>query len=75
VSHLRSALPASSDEMMKMLVTMPQFGLTSKDASTLLVLDDGERLEYYLDVVHHLQSMLSNSPDSLIRIGRIAGNW
>ena len=65
----------SSDDCVNMLVDGEDYGLTSKDASTLLLLDDGERLDYYLDVVESLKSTYSGNAEVLARVGRVAGNW
>ncbi|KAF2012178.1 hypothetical protein BU24DRAFT_465742 [Aaosphaeria arxii CBS 175.79] len=75
VDHLRSTLPMLSDEAMQVLVDVDQYGLTPKDASTLLALDDGNRLEYYHDLVLDLQGMLSEEEAKAARIGKVAGNW
>jgi aspartyl-tRNA(Asn)/glutamyl-tRNA(Gln) amidotransferase subunit B len=65
----------SSDDCVNMLVDGEDYGLTSKDASTLLLLDDGERLDYYLDVVENLKSTYSGNAEVLARVGKVAGNW
>jgi aspartyl-tRNA(Asn)/glutamyl-tRNA(Gln) amidotransferase subunit B len=56
-------------------VNDPNYSLTSKDASTLLSLDDGERLDYYYDVVEHLRTAFQDQADMLQRVGKAAGNW
>jgi aspartyl-tRNA(Asn)/glutamyl-tRNA(Gln) amidotransferase subunit B len=75
VEHLRKTLPLLSDEFMTVLTDTREFGLTAKDASTLLVLDDGDRLDYYIDVVQMLRSTLVDEPATHARIGKVAGNW
>ncbi|KAF1963332.1 hypothetical protein CC80DRAFT_397320 [Byssothecium circinans] len=75
VQHLKSTLPQLSDESVNTLVAQGGYGLTSKDASTLLLLDEGQRLDYYYDVVEHLRPIFSNQPDILGRVGKVAGNW
>jgi aspartyl-tRNA(Asn)/glutamyl-tRNA(Gln) amidotransferase subunit B len=65
----------SSDDCVNMLIDGEDYGLTSKDASTLLLLDDGERLDYYLDVVENLKSTYSGNAEVLARVGKVAGNW
>ncbi|KAF2268424.1 hypothetical protein CC78DRAFT_551294 [Lojkania enalia] len=75
VAHLRNTLPMLSDDAITMLVDVQIYGLTPKDASTLLLLDDGDRLDYYLDVVQYLRSALSDYPETLARVGKTAGNW
>ena len=64
-----------SDECVSTLVDNEYYGLTSKDASTLLLLDDGDRLDYYFDVVEHLRKTFGDNPDLLARTGKAAGNW
>jgi aspartyl-tRNA(Asn)/glutamyl-tRNA(Gln) amidotransferase subunit B len=73
VDHLRSTLPALPDEILTTLTT--QYGLTMKDAKTLLSSDDGDRLEYYFDVVARLKVDLDLDLDQRAGIGRIVGNW
>ena len=53
------------------------YGLTTKDAITLLSFDDGERLEYYLDVVAELARQANERQDdsALQALGKMAGNW
>jgi aspartyl-tRNA(Asn)/glutamyl-tRNA(Gln) amidotransferase subunit B len=64
-----------SDDCVTQLVDDKTFGLTSKDASTLLALDDGERLDYYYDVVEQLKTSFADQIDVLGRVGKVAGNW
>ncbi|KAF2640259.1 hypothetical protein P280DRAFT_428162 [Massarina eburnea CBS 473.64] len=76
IQHLRTTLPQLSDETVNMLVdNKNDYSLTSKDASTLLLLDGGERLDYYYDVVEHLRATFSNDTDTQARLGKVAGNW
>ena len=63
----------SSDDSLNVLVE--EYGLTSKDASTLLVLDDGDRLDYYFSVVESLKIIFAENVEVLARIGKVAGNW
>jgi aspartyl-tRNA(Asn)/glutamyl-tRNA(Gln) amidotransferase subunit B len=65
----------SSDDCVNMLVNGEDYGLTIKDASTILLLDDGERLDYYFDVVESLKSTYSGNAEVLARVGKVAGNW
>lgn len=64
-----------SDEAMDTLTDPSRYGLTPKDASTLLVLDDGGRLDYYFDVVRSLQAIFKSEPQYLSRVGKVSGNW
>jgi aspartyl-tRNA(Asn)/glutamyl-tRNA(Gln) amidotransferase subunit B len=74
VENLKTSLPLLPDGIMDRLTDVRQYGLTIKDAKTLLAFDDAERLEYYFGVVHQLRSL---QPDVQIPadIGRITGNW
>jgi aspartyl-tRNA(Asn)/glutamyl-tRNA(Gln) amidotransferase subunit B len=64
-----------SDDMIAMLVNPKQYGLTAKDAGTLLILDDGDRLDYYLDVFQILRNIFADDAANLARVGKAAGNW
>lgn len=48
IYHIENTIPDLPDNILKDLTTYS--GLTSKDAKTLMVLDDGERLDYFDDV-------------------------
>lgn len=54
-----------------------RYGLTTKDAITLLSFDDGERLEYYMDVLNDLTWQCEEQQEdiSLPALGKITGNW
>jgi aspartyl-tRNA(Asn)/glutamyl-tRNA(Gln) amidotransferase subunit B len=75
VDYLRSSLPHLPDHNVETLVA--NFGLTYKDALTLLSFDNGDRYDYYLDVMQSLQrekpQSVPDSPDN--DFGRLAGNW
>lgn len=73
INHLRSTLPALPDSILTTLTTDPTHGLTMKDAKTLLSSDDGDRLEYYFDVLARLQA--KEKVDQPKYLGRVVGNW
>lgn len=54
-----------------------KYGLTTKDAITLLSFDDGERLDYYMDVVSDVVRQCEEQQEnvSLPSLGKITGNW
>ena len=54
-----------------------QFGLTAKDAITLLSLDDGERLDYWHEAVVILIKKAKKFDPDLPHevIGKMTGNW
>lgn len=58
------------DETTTLLTTDPRFNLTTKDAKTLATLDDGDRLDYYFDVVEYLQAQSQDTSS-----GKIVSNW
>ena len=75
IQHLRESLPMLPDDIANMLVQSSEYGLTIKDAKTLVALDDGDRLEYYLDVVEILGKEFSENSQSLEKVGKITNNW
>lgn len=72
ISHLSVSLPKLPDTMIESLTE--QDGLSTKDASTLLSLDDGDRLDYFYDVVSGLRTT-DLSQENQAHLGRVAGNW
>ncbi|KAF1941754.1 hypothetical protein EJ02DRAFT_403895 [Clathrospora elynae] len=75
IEHLKRTLPKLPDVNVDSLVQT--YGLTTKDAITLLSLDDGSRLDYYLETVNILLSQTKGQESDvpLETIGKIAGNW
>lgn len=62
-----------------MLVETPNYGVSLKDAKTLVDLDDGDRLDYYLEVVDLVQQSVKEHGESSVaepaKIGRMVANW
>ena len=56
---------------------MDKYGLTTKDALTLMTLDNGDRLDYFMGVVQLLKSELVHKEKdiSTSTVGKLAGNW
>ncbi|KAI9885908.1 MAG: hypothetical protein M1823_002281 [Watsoniomyces obsoletus] len=78
IDHITSTLPILPDEQMRLLTAPDDYNLTKKDARTLLVLDDGERLEYYQEVRRKVQDQLDKLPSNAVssaKVGRTVGNW
>ncbi|KAK4690486.1 hypothetical protein P7C71_g6316, partial [Lecanoromycetidae sp. Uapishka_2] len=75
-SHIRNSLPVMPDELVAGLLAD---GLTMKDAKTLISLDNGERLDYFNDVVVDWTSRQQASARSLQKssqsIEKIVANW
>jgi aspartyl-tRNA(Asn)/glutamyl-tRNA(Gln) amidotransferase subunit B len=72
INHLRASMPELPDTMVAMLTA--EYGLSTKDAGTLLSLDDGHRLDYFFDVMARLQEFELGETDQA-HLGRITGNW
>ncbi|KAL1634815.1 hypothetical protein SLS58_010558 [Diplodia intermedia] len=75
VRHLRETLPALPDETVDMLMVDPRYGLSMKDAKTLVGLDTGDRLDYYFDVVEKLNRQTTAEEQASLKLGKAAGNW
>ncbi|KAF1834821.1 hypothetical protein BDW02DRAFT_318937 [Decorospora gaudefroyi] len=75
VKHLRDTLPKLPDVHIDTLVQT--YGLTAKDAITLISLDDGARLEYYLATLHALKRDATQNEEEvpLNVLGKITSNW
>lgn len=71
VSHLSENLGMLPDAEVDELVN--KYGLKTKDALALMQLDDGHRLEYFYNVVQHLQVRLGDPCDA--KCTALAGNW
>ncbi|KAL2210925.1 Glutamyl-tRNA amidotransferase subunit B, mitochondrial [Sarocladium strictum] len=77
VEHLRSGLAVLPDTEMDSLIS--RHGLTAKDASSLLNLDNGARVQYFYKVVDHLKELIASSGNQskadLDRCSELAANW
>ncbi|KFH48195.1 Glutamyl-tRNA(Gln) amidotransferase subunit B-like protein [Hapsidospora chrysogenum ATCC 11550] len=78
VDHLRQTLAASPDTELDRLIT--HFGLTAKDAMSLINLENGARVQYFYKVLAHFERMIEEAvaddamPDVKSYAGLI-GNW
>ncbi|KAH6668133.1 Glutamyl-tRNA amidotransferase subunit B, mitochondrial [Plectosphaerella plurivora] len=77
VDHLRSSIAFLPDEELSELVS--DYGLTAKDAASLLALDNGARIEYFYNVVSSLGLRLraedaAHRP-SIREYAPLAANW
>jgi aspartyl-tRNA(Asn)/glutamyl-tRNA(Gln) amidotransferase subunit B len=54
-----------------------RYGLSTKDAGTLLSFDNGDRLEYYFEVTNQLARARGVKPSAaeFPIIGKAVGNW
>lgn len=78
VDHLRQTLAVLPDTELDHLIT--QFGLTPKDAVSLINLDNGARVQYFYRVLASLETMVEENiaggdmPDVITYAG-LVGNW
>jgi aspartyl-tRNA(Asn)/glutamyl-tRNA(Gln) amidotransferase subunit B len=58
-------------------VLVGRYGLSTKDAGTLLSFDNGDRLEYYFEVTNQLARARGVKPSNAAFsiIGKTVGNW
>jgi aspartyl-tRNA(Asn)/glutamyl-tRNA(Gln) amidotransferase subunit B len=76
VLELKSKMPVLPETWVDVLVQDPKYGLSIEDAKPLIELDDGARLEYYLDAVDALASLQRDVPEeSKSTAGKAVGNW
>ncbi|KAH7354560.1 GatB/GatE catalytic domain-containing protein [Pyrenochaeta sp. MPI-SDFR-AT-0127] len=75
IRYLRETLPLRPDANVDMLVH--KYGLTTKDALTLLSFDDGDRLDYFIQVMKCLMHERKTREDHMLTatLGKIAGDW
>ena len=52
-----------------------KYGLSMKDARTLVSLDAGNRLDYFYTVVSQLVNEDESNSEEQAEIGRVVGNW
>jgi len=71
IHHLAKTLGVSPDEELNSLVKF--YGLTMKDAISLVSLNNGGRVEYFRDVVDSLMALKPD--DEVKRVGKLASNW
>lgn len=75
INHLKTTMGTNPDAELISLTT--EYGLTMKDALSLVALNDGGRAEYFYRVVDSLAALHPDdaASESPKRWGRMAGNW
>ena len=73
IEHIATSIPSLPDEQVRDLVD--QFGLSVKDAKTLVTLDGGERMDYLFDVISFLRRGSYAPWTRDLQLGRTAANW
>ncbi|KAI0996327.1 Glutamyl-tRNA(Gln) amidotransferase subunit B [Podosphaera aphanis] len=71
ISHLKGTLGILPDDEINLLVE--RYGLTIKDALTLVSVDNGERAELFYKLTDLVQAQLTDY--SMQKIGKLCGNW
>ncbi|KLJ09133.1 glutamyl-tRNA(Gln) amidotransferase subunit B, mitochondrial [Blastomyces silverae] len=74
ICDLQMNMPLLPDALLQMLVRNPKYRLSTADAKTLIELDDGQRLEYYQDVVDILIGLQADLSTDFSG-GKVVGNW
>jgi aspartyl-tRNA(Asn)/glutamyl-tRNA(Gln) amidotransferase subunit B len=69
IQNLEKTMPWLPDHILRLLTA--EFGLTEKDARTLMSFDDGDRVEYFFEVVNQV----SKADEDKARVGKLVGNW
>jgi aspartyl-tRNA(Asn)/glutamyl-tRNA(Gln) amidotransferase subunit B len=72
VEHLRSTLPELPDATVARI--QQTYGLSAKDAKTIVSQDDGDRLEYMEETISLLSQKLATN-NSALQLGKTVGNW
>ncbi|KAI9829574.1 MAG: hypothetical protein M1819_006079 [Sarea resinae] len=70
--YMKDSLPEMPDQIIRELVGD---GLTIKDAKTLATLDDGDRTDYYRDVIEKVEEVFHVESEKPKHIRKRAGNW
>jgi aspartyl-tRNA(Asn)/glutamyl-tRNA(Gln) amidotransferase subunit B len=82
VNYIRRMLPILPDRLLLHLTDPTTYGLSKTDAQIFLSIDNGERLEYYQDVVESVMtlqksdSLKPKSPnESSPKMSQVTSNW
>ncbi|KAK4545108.1 hypothetical protein LTR36_003659 [Oleoguttula mirabilis] len=73
VDHLRVTMPELPDETVDRVER--QYGVTLKDAKTMVDLDDGDRLEFLEETVELVLRRSGDQATDQLRVGKLVGNW
>ncbi|KAI1067267.1 hypothetical protein LB506_004198 [Fusarium annulatum] len=78
IDHLRQSLAVTPDSELDTLIA--RFGLTAKDALSLINLENGSRVQYYYKVLHSIQDKLSEDfsqaeMPEFKSYSALVGNW
>jgi aspartyl-tRNA(Asn)/glutamyl-tRNA(Gln) amidotransferase subunit B len=82
VDHLKDTLPTLPDRILQELTDAESYGLPKTDAKIFLSLDNGERLEYYQDVIENVMALRKSAAiqtkgtsEKLQDLSPVVANW
>ena len=73
VDHLRRTLPLLPDETVERV--QDEYGLSLKDAKTIIELDDGDRLEFMEETINLVPQENAPGPGDKLKAGKLVSNW
>jgi len=73
LSHITKTLPNLPDRELRILVD--GYGLSVKDAKTLVGLDDGDRLDYFYAIIDYLKNQGDGHLTDYREYGKMVANW
>lgn len=82
VDHIRKTLPTLPDRLLLQLRDANKYGLSKTDAQIFISINNGERLEYYQDVIESVISLQESedleskgSHEDSAKLPLVASNW
>lgn len=75
VDHLKETLPLLPDQLIDMLLDEQLYGVSEKDARILAASDDGDMLDYFMDVVNCIKETLSPKVMQSQKVAKLVANW
>jgi aspartyl-tRNA(Asn)/glutamyl-tRNA(Gln) amidotransferase subunit B len=73
VENLRATLPELPDTTVERV--QKTYGLSAKDAKTIVSQDEGDRLEFMEETVQLVSERLGSSKQDQLKLGKSVGNW
>lgn len=73
VDHLRVTMSELPDQTVQRVQS--EYGLTLKDAKTIVDLDDGDRLEFMEETMENVLRGFGDQSLDQLKIGKLVGNW
>lgn len=73
LAHLKDTMPMLPDESLGLL--MEEYGLAPKDAKTMVGMDDGDRLDYFLETYELVEKRIEQDGSVKAKLGKTVSNW